>query len=126
MTPDLPMPVTMTRPLQLRISITARANFSSMRCSSARIAAASVWRTLRASVRSGMPGDLIKSDQAPQEGLEPIEPQSVGRIAPGAGGLLMNFHEHAIHAGGDAGLRHRLDVFGQTGADAVAGAGQLQ
>src|SRR5688572_27240993 len=126
MTPDLPMPVTMTRPLQLWISITARANLSSMRCSSARIAAASVWRTLRASVKSGMSGDLIKSDQPAQEHLEAIEAKSVGRIALGAGGLLMNFHEHAIHAGGDARLRHRLDVFGKAGADAVAPAGQLQ
>src|SRR5687768_3266661 len=126
MTPDLPMPVTMTRPLQLRISITARANLSSMRCSSARIAAASVWRTFRASVRSGMSGDLIKSDQAPQEGLESIEPQGVGRIALGAGGLFMNFHEHAVHAGADPGLRHRLDVFGEAGGHPVARAGQLQ
>src|SRR5688572_30739494 len=126
MMPDLPMPVTMTRPLQLRIRVTARAKLSSMRCSSARIAAASVCRTLRASVRSGMSDDLIKSDEAPQEGLQTIEAEGVSRIAPGAAGFLVDFHEHAVHPRADSGLGHRLDVFGQAGSHAITRARELQ
>ena len=52
MMPDLPMPVTMTRPWHSYSIRTARSKFSSSRSTSAMIAAASVCRTLRASERS--------------------------------------------------------------------------
>src|SRR5829696_7269417 len=80
MMPDLPMPVTITRPLQPRISSTARANLSSSRSTSARIAAASVCRTLRARERSGIFHDLIKGDEAAEERLQSIEPERVGGV----------------------------------------------
>src|SRR5688572_16977675 len=115
--PDLPMPVTITRPLHWQISVTAWAKRWSMRSTSASTAAASVCRTLRASVKSGMSDDLIKSDQPPQERLQEIEPQGIGAVAPGAAGFLVHFHEYAIDAGGHAGLRHRLNVFGQARGD---------
>src|SRR6187401_1646874 len=126
MMPDLPMPVTITRPLQRTISDTASAKRSSRRSTSASTAAASVWRTLRASVRSGIPGDLIKGDEAPQEGLEAIEFERVGRVALGAARLLVYLHEDAVHAGGNARLGQWLDVFREARRDAVTGAGQLQ
>src|SRR6185436_15664929 len=109
MMPDLPMPVTITRPLQRTTSDTASAKRSSRRSTSASTAAASVWRTLRASVRSGIADDLIKGDQAPQEGLEAIELEGIGRVALGAARLFVHLHENSVDAGGHAGLRHRLD-----------------
>ena len=41
-------------------------------------------------------------------------------------GPLVDLHEDAVDAGGDAGRRHRLDELRLPGGDAVAGAGQLQ
>ena len=38
----------------------------------------------------------------------------------------MDFHEHAVHAGADAGAGHRLDELRLAGRDAVAGARELQ
>src|SRR5687767_9131922 len=52
MWPDLPMPLTMTRPLQARISETAARKRSSRRAISARTASASMASTLRASSRA--------------------------------------------------------------------------
>src|SRR5688500_12495141 len=124
--PDLPIPVTMTRPLHWQIRVTACPKRLSTRSTSASTAAASVCRTLRASVRSGMSDDLIKSDEPPQERLDAIQPQRIGGITFGAPGLLVDLHEYAVDAGRDTRLRHRLDVFGKAGRHAVAGAGQLQ
>src|SRR6266853_54754 len=96
MMPDLPIPVTMTRPRQSRRSRTARSNRSSRRPTSARIAAASVSRTFRASVRSpidaGLAGvagidifrDRVYRHQAAKQRLEQIQLQGVLRVAPGA------------------------------------------
>ena len=49
MMPDLPMPVTMTRPLHSNSSVTARSKLASMRSTRPRIAPASMRSTLRAS-----------------------------------------------------------------------------
>src|SRR6478736_2783808 len=106
--PDFPMPVTMTRPLQLRIRTTARSNSAPMRSTSASTAAASVCRTLRAIERSGMFDDLIKRHEPAEQVLDAIEPQGIGRIALGARRFLVHFHEDAVDSGRDACLRHRL------------------
>ncbi len=111
--PDLPMPVRMTRPRHSHTSVTATAKRSSRRSARARTAAASVSRTLRARVRSGMRlDDPIKLDEAAEERLELIEAQRVGGIALGRGGVLVDLHEDGVHAGRDSCLRQRLDVFG--------------
>jgi hypothetical protein len=55
-----------------------------------------------------------------------IEAERVSGIASGPGRLLMDFHEHGIDAGGDAGGRQRLDVLSQARRHTVAGSRQLQ
>src|SRR3954454_9794678 len=95
MSPDLPMPVTMTRPLHRRSSSTTQSNRSSSRSTSARIAAASVSRTFLASARSAMEaylglfGDRVDRDQAQKQGLECVEAQRVLRVAARARRLLV-------------------------------------
>ena len=140
MMPDLPMPVTMTRPRQSSSSRTACSNVPSSRSTSARMAAASVCSTFLASAismvtralhrRSGrrtpLSRDGVDAFQLEHERLELVQTQRVGGIALRARGLLVDFHEHRIDAGGDAGRRQRLDVLRQAGGDAVAGARQLQ
>ena len=56
--PDLPMPLTTTRPLQARISWQASTKSAPMRGSSARTAAASVAITVRALRDDGVPGQV--------------------------------------------------------------------
>src|SRR5688572_1876341 len=124
--PDLPMPVTMTRPLQWRISSTALAKRSSTRSTSASTAAASVCRTLRAIERSGIFHDLIKGEKPAEQPFDPVEAQCVGRIAPGAAGLLVHFQKDPVDTRCDAGLSHRLDVLGKARGHAVSGARELE
>jgi hypothetical protein len=129
------MPVTITRPRHSRSIRTARSKRSSSRSTSERIAAASVWRTKRASARSAVvfhrrcglaPRGGVDARELAKQGFELVEAQCVGRVAPGARGVLVDLHEHGVHARGDAGRGHRLDVLGQAEGDAVTGAGQLQ
>src|SRR5438067_1228950 len=132
MIPDLPMPVTMTRPRQLRSRSTAASNLASTRPTSARIAAASVSSTFRASARSaidrhpGLPGDRVNRHQATKERLEAIEAQRVLRIAFGCQRVLVHFEKDAVDAGRHARRCERLDVLREAGRDPVAGARQLQ
>src|SRR5712691_12938605 len=132
MMPDLPMPVRMTWPRHSRRSWTARSNRSSSRDTSARIAAASVSSTFRASERSPIDASLgslryrVDRHQAAEQRLEPIQRQRVLRVALRAGRVLVHFEKDAVDARGDAGRRQRLDVLGLTGRHAVAPARQLQ
>src|SRR5438093_8421407 len=126
MMPDLPMPVRMTRPLQLRSSSTAQSKRWSSRSTSARIAAASVSSTFRASFRSAIdPGalgllhDAVDRGEAPQQRFHLVEAQRVLRVALRARRLLVDFDEHTVDAGRDAGGRERLDVFRLPRGDAV-------
>src|SRR5882757_2374890 len=102
MMPDLPIPVTMTRPWHSRRSWTARSNRSSRRSTSARIAAASVSSTLRASVRSPIDAFLVlfgyrvDGHQAAQQRLEPIHVQRVLRITLGARRVVVHFQKDAV------------------------------
>ena len=48
--------------------------------------------------------------QLADQRLELVEAQRVGRVALRARGLLVDFHEHRVDAGGDAGGGQRLDV----------------
>src|SRR5580765_937271 len=133
MIPDLPMPVRMTRPRQLRSRSTAWSKRSSSRSASARTAAASVWRTFRASERSAMSSrdrrlldDRIDGDQPPQQWFQQVELQRVLRVALCLRGVVVDLEEDAVDDGRDAGRRERLDVLGLSGRDAIAGARQLQ
>src|SRR5262245_54740659 len=120
MMPDFPMPVTMTRPRQWCRRSTARSKRPSSRGTSARIAAASVRRTLRASSRSAIDTSLfaldhgVKRGQALKERLEQIEAQGILCVALGVRRILVDFQEHAVDARGNAGGRERLDVLRET------------
>src|SRR2546427_4165428 len=109
MMPDLPMPVTITRPLQWRSRLTAQSNRPSRRLRSARIAAASVSSTLRASKRSAMQvrlgplGDRIDRRQTREQRLEHVHPERVLRVAFRAARFLVDLEEHAVDARGHAG-----------------------
>src|SRR5688572_28564693 len=93
MMPDLPMPVTITRPEQSLTSSTALAKLSSRRSARAATAAASVCRTFRGSVKSGMRlRDPIKLDDVSHQRFEPRQRQRIGRVALGGGRLVMHFH----------------------------------
>src|SRR3954469_3679937 len=104
MMPDLPIPVTITRPAHCLSSWTAASNLPSTRLTSARIAAASVSSTLRASARSaigrhlGLLHDPINGDQALEQRLEPIESERVLRVAHRPCRLFVHLEEHAVHA----------------------------
>ena len=71
-------------------------------------------------------GDLVQPDQPAEQGLEQVEPQGVLGVALGDFRTVVDLHEDAVDSGGNSRRRHRLDVFGLSGSDAVAGAGQLQ
>src|SRR5260221_12382602 len=114
MMPDLPMPVRMTRPLHCRRNWTAASKRASSRSTSARIAAASVCRTLRASDRSAMDGpgvldDRIDCCQTAEKRLQRIEPQSVLRVAFRARGLFVHFEKDAVAARRQPGRPRRFD-----------------
>src|SRR5579884_652523 len=129
MIPDFPIPVKMTRPLHERSSSTAHENFPSSRSSRARIAAASVSSTRRASERSATrrrlavvaiaidasrfgrtaAADRVDRRQAPQQRGEPIESQRVLRVALRARRFLVHLEEHAVDACRHAGRRQWLD-----------------
>src|SRR5262245_42336625 len=132
MIPDLPIPVTMTRPPQSRSSCTAASNRPSRRLTSARIAAASVSSTFRASARSaidprlGLLRDAVDRHQPVEQGLQPIEPQRVLRVALRARRFLVDLDEEPVDAGGDAGGGERLDVLREAGGDAISAAGELK
>src|SRR5437016_7088275 len=132
MIPDLPMPVRITRPVQTRSICTAPSNLPSRRSTSARIAAASVSSTFRASARStmqlhlGFLHDGVDGREPAEQRLEQIQAKRVLRIALGARRVFVDLEEHAVDAGADARGRERLDVFRQTRRDAVAPARQLQ
>src|SRR5690242_7004065 len=96
------------------------------------MAAASVSSTRRARLRSATERrldalrDRVDRGQSVEEWFEAIEPQGILRVAPGARRVLVHFEEHAVDTGGDARRRQRLDVLGEAGCHAVAGARQLQ
>src|SRR5712692_5606295 len=132
MMPDLPMPVTMTRPWHVRRSWTADSKRTSRRPTSARIAAASVSSTLRASARSAMNArlgflrDAIDGHQPAEQRLEPIERKGVLSVALRFQGIFVDFEEYSVDTGGDAGRGKRFDVTRQTGRHAVTASRQLQ
>src|SRR5262249_52806338 len=142
MMPDLPIPVTITRPRQSRSRRIARSKRSSRRSSRARIAAASVWSTLRANARSiiggGDAGDSgmargrtifdNRMDGKERRGqrLEPIEMQGVLCVTLGLRRIVVDFEKDTVHAGRDACGSQWLDVFGLSCADAVVATRQLQ
>ena len=115
------MPVRMTRPrqsLQQVDGAVERARRAA--ATSARIAAASVSSTFRASARSAIAArasarrrlhDGVDRHQPAEQRLEQVEPQRVLRVALRARRVVVDLEEHAVDAGGDAGRRERLDVF---------------
>ena len=107
---------------QSRSRSTARTKRASRRSTSARMAAASVCKTLRASERSGMTapvgqsgrsGDGIDSLEFPQQWGQQVESQRILRVALGARRVLVDFEEHAVDAGRNAGPGQRVDVLGR-------------
>ena len=101
------------------------------------MAAASMRRTLRASSSSASVlsrlrhqparrgagrSDRVNPHELVEQRLEQVEPQRVLRVALRLRRVLVDFHEHAVDAGGDAGRGQRLDELRLAGRDAVAGA----
>src|SRR3954462_3987706 len=111
MMPDLPMPVRMTRPRHCLSNSTEHSNLRSSRPTRARIAAASVSSTFRASDRSTMDAglcllhDVIDRAQAVKERLEELQAERVLRVAFRARWLLVHLEEHAVDACCDTGRR---------------------
>src|SRR3989442_7575779 len=115
MIPLLPRPVTPTRPVQANSASTARSKLPSMRGTRSRIARASISSTLRAVSRdiashptSGGRGGVYPQEPG-EEGLQPVQPVGVGAVGEGAGRILVDLHEEAVHAGGHARRRQRVD-----------------
>src|SRR5437899_3071288 len=100
MIPDLPIPVRMTRPRHCCSRPTARSNCSLRRGMRARIAAASVSRTLRACERSPTALDLaalhdvVEGDEPVQERFKQVEPQRVLSVAPGPRRIIVDLQEY--------------------------------
>src|SRR2546425_6841848 len=123
MMPDLPMPVTITRPRQLRRSWTAASNLASTRATSARIAAASVWSTFRARARSaidlhlGLLHDAIDRHQSMEQRLESIESQRGLRVAFCRRRVLVHLEKDAVDASGHPRRGERFDVLRKAGRD---------
>ena len=96
----------MTRPRQASSSSIARSNRASMRWTSARIAAASVSSTFRASARSATrdPGsrwlrrlhDGVDRHQPTEQRFEKVQPERVLRIALRARRFLVHLEAHAV------------------------------
>ena len=127
MMPDLPMPVTMTRPRHSSSSRTARSKRSSRRSTQRenggrlglqhlagerQVDAGQLTASRRARVLGGhrFARRGVDALQLADQRLEPVEAQRVGGVALGARRLLVDFHEHRVDAGGDAGGGQRLDV----------------
>src|SRR3990172_5271622 len=99
------------------------------------MAAASVSRTLRASVRSairleggvsidarfpiGVFDDGVNGDEPPEQGFEQVEAERVLCVAAGARRLVVHLEKHAVYASGHARRRQRLDVLGEAGGHAA-------
>ena len=52
----------------------------------------------------------MHAQQALQQGREQVEAQRVLGVRSGPRRVFVDFHEHAVHAGRDAGACHGLDV----------------
>src|SRR4029453_19411457 len=119
MMPDLPMPVRIALPRQAWRSSTAHSNRPSRRGTSARIAAASVSRTLRASARSAMDARLASIDdgierhEPMKKRLEQVQAECVLRIALRSGRIVVPLEKNAIDPRRDARRRQRLDVLSE-------------
>src|SRR5689334_9950836 len=137
MMPDLPMPVTMTRPWHSCSILTARSKFSSRRSISATMAAASICSTFLASDRSvvvlvgisnvsgarplfGVAVDGVEAHQTPDERFDAIERQRVLRVALGRRRVIVDLDEEPVYARRDSGCGQRLDVLSLAGCYAVS------
>src|SRR6266550_3266566 len=131
---DIASPVTTTSFAPTRRMVSSRRSSSSVSplYDSARIAAASVSSTLRASVRSAMQArlgllcDRVDRLQAAEQRFEGVETERVLRVAPGARRLFVYLDEHPVEPRSHTGRRKRLDVFREAGRHAVSGPWQLQ
>src|SRR5262245_54035264 len=143
MMPDLPMPVTMTWPVQPCSRYTARTNSGPSREIRPRIARASVSSTRRArSISSSFffeslirrsPRDRgarlherVDAHELLKEGRESVERERVLRVALGFCRLFVHLEEDAVDARRDAGARERLDELGEPRGHAFAAARQLK
>ena len=136
MMPDLPMPVTMTRPRQFeqdphglfeslvepiderqdrgRLGLQDLAREREIDGCDARHARAPDAAAVVSRAAASIAFELH------DERLEPVEPQRVGGVALRLRGIVVHFHEHGVDARGHAGRRQRLDVLREAGGDAVA------
>ena len=121
MMPDLPMPVTMTRPRHSKQQLhRVLERAPSRRSTRPRIAAASIRRTFRASSSASVSGAAASAWLPPavrrvrerlresrtslsSSGGQQVERQRVLRVALCLRRVLVDFHEHAVDACGHAG-----------------------
>jgi hypothetical protein len=67
----------------------------------------------------------VNGEQLLKQRLEPVEVQRIGAIGFGVGGIVVDFQEDAIDAGGDGGACEDGDELGLAAGDSVSGGGRL-
>ena len=117
MMPDLPMPVTMTRPRhcaeQIDGALEPGVEARHERENRGRLGLEHLARERQVSHRRVPPrrfDDRVDGREPAEQRLEQIEPQRVLRVALGARRIVVHLEEHAVDAGRDARRGERLDV----------------
>ena len=82
-------------------------------------------RAERKSSLSLFAGCGVDGEELFQEGFELVEVEGVGAVGPGVGGVVVDFEEDAVDAGGDGRAREDGDEFRLTAGDSVGGGGCL-
>ena len=129
--PDLPMPVTTTRPLQARIISTARTNSPSIRsvraCDRLGLDAQDLACRFQNVTHGCKPflDDGIDGQDLAQLPLDLVEGQAVGPVAQGPVGILVDFPEEAVDAGRHRRPRQRADELALSGGGGAGAARQL-
>jgi hypothetical protein len=66
-------------------------------------------------------GGGVDGEEGFEEGLKEFEVEGVGSVGFGVGGVVVDFEEEAVDAGGDGGAGEQGDEFGLAATDATGG-----
>jgi hypothetical protein len=69
--------------------------------------------------------ELVEGEQGFENGLEEVEVEGVGAVGFCFGGVVVDFKEDAVNAGGDGGAGEQGDELGLAAGDAARGGGHL-
>jgi hypothetical protein len=75
--------------------------------------------------KSALAKHRLDGQQLLEQRLEAIEMESVGAVGLGVGGIVVNFEEDTVDAGGDGGARKDGNELGLAAGDSVGGGGCL-